>query len=472
MVIETGNPQPHGPRPSGMKPYLQPDGRWVVKVQLPATGDGRRGPRRSAYGRSSAEAESAARDIRDALARHETLDDMRTPLSDVLDRWHAAIEPGRRTHSKRAGITYSTWEQYEVFIRVSIKPYLGNIAVGKLTTARIQQWLDDDLPNQPAQGGRGGKKGTRRKTPLSARSLEYAWTTVKAALAWAVRQGVIGKNPADNAAPPSVPETEVEPFSLADAQAMVAAVTGDRLEALYILNIHLGPRQGETLSLALEDVDLAAGTVRFSQTLTWPKVLDPATGAWQQDPAGKYHRAPMLKANKTKHARRTISLPPLVIESFRRRLADRERERVAAGDRWEEFGLIFCSPTGRPIRGNGSTGATAHWSKLLAKAGLDHRRYHEGRHFATTSGLVATGGDKHAIQLMMGWASHAMIDRYGHLFDEGGAPLASKIGLLLGGPREGLGTQAGTQSDAGGPQDGAIPSDLSTFGPESFDPGI
>jgi site-specific recombinase XerD len=52
------------------------------------------------------------------------------------------------------------------------------------------------------------------------------------------------------------------------ARALLEAARGDRLEALYVLAIHTGMRQGELLALRWEDVDLEAGVLRVRGTKT------------------------------------------------------------------------------------------------------------------------------------------------------------------------------------------------------------
>ena len=49
---------------------------------------------------------------------------------------------------------------------------------------------------------------------------------------------------------------------------MPRAAQGDRLEALYVLAVHTGMRQGELLALKWPDVDLRDGRVSVRRTIT------------------------------------------------------------------------------------------------------------------------------------------------------------------------------------------------------------
>lgn len=50
--------------------------------------------------------------------------------------------------------------------------------------------------------------------------------------------------------------------------------TNDRLEALYVLTVTTGARQGELLALKWEDADLEGKTLRIRRTLTRSKLLN------------------------------------------------------------------------------------------------------------------------------------------------------------------------------------------------------
>ncbi len=58
------------------------------------------------------------------------------------------------------------------------------------------------------------------------------------------------------------------PLSPAEARTLLDAARGDRLEALYVLAVTTGMRQGEIPGLGRGDVELEAGTVKVRRTLT------------------------------------------------------------------------------------------------------------------------------------------------------------------------------------------------------------
>ena len=82
----------------------------------------------------------------------------------------------------------------------------------------------------------------------------------------------------------------MRPLTPQQARTLLDAVRCDRMEALYVLAVTTGLRQGELLGLKWEDVDLDAGTLRVRRTLTTAK------------------GGPVPAASKTRGSRRSVKL--------------------------------------------------------------------------------------------------------------------------------------------------------------------
>jgi integrase len=94
---------------------------------------------------------------------------------------------------------------------------------------------------------------------------------------------------------------------------LLEVARGDRLEALYVLAIHTGLRQGEVLGLKWEDVDLESGTLRVRRTLVTAR------------------GGPVLMAPKTKRSRRSVRLTQGAVEALRGHLKRQLQEIDRAG---------------------------------------------------------------------------------------------------------------------------------------------
>jgi integrase len=95
----------------------------------------------------------------------------------------------------------------------------------------------------------------------------------------------------------------MRPLSAEEVRRLMEAVVGDRLEALRVLAVHTGMRQGELLALKWTDVDLEAGKVSVRRTLTRE--------------SGHYN----LGEPKTKKSRRTVKLTGAATEALRSHLS-------------------------------------------------------------------------------------------------------------------------------------------------------
>ncbi len=155
-------------------------------------------------------------------------------LGDYLDKWLSSIKDTVRQR---------TWERYEQIVRVHIKPVVGSIKLRDLTRAHVKNLYGQKLES------------------VSPRTVQYIHTTIHKALKDAMIDGLILKNVAAHIRLPKPRKKEINPLNPEQAKAFLAAVQGDRYEALYVLAIHYGLRQGELLGLKWSDVDLEEGTL-------------------------------------------------------------------------------------------------------------------------------------------------------------------------------------------------------------------
>src|SRR5262249_15840352 len=87
------------------------------------------------------------------------------------------------------------------------------------------------------------------------------------ALNTAVRWGLLVRNPAALVDLPKVPRREGQVLDAEPARRLLEAARGDRLEALYVLALTTGMRQGELLGLRWDAVDLDTGMLHVRRKL-------------------------------------------------------------------------------------------------------------------------------------------------------------------------------------------------------------
>jgi integrase len=196
------------------------------------------------------------------------LDAMRAALTDASRGTYS--EPSKRTLGSWldewvAGLRLapSSVASYRKNVRLHIKPYLGSVPLASLTGPRITA-----LYRQLEAGGRADHKAG---TGLSARTVKYVHAILHSALGAAVDAGLLARNPADKAVPPTAREArppEMHPWSQEQLGAFLGwSAEHSSLHTAWALLASTGMRRGELLALRWRDVDLARSTVTVRRSV-------------------------------------------------------------------------------------------------------------------------------------------------------------------------------------------------------------
>src|SRR3712207_6794599 len=97
--------------------------------------------------------------------------------------------------------------------------------------------------------------------------VQLVHTTLHKALKQAVADDLVPRNVTEAVKAPRPVGKAMQPLSPDQAKAFLEAARGEKLEALHVLALTTGMRQGEPLSLKWEDIDLQTGTLRIRRTL-------------------------------------------------------------------------------------------------------------------------------------------------------------------------------------------------------------
>lgn len=137
---------------------------------------------------------------------------------------------------------------------------------------------------------------------------------------------------------------------------------------------------------------------------------------------------PTFVKPKTDKSRRTIALDPSTSDALHRQLGQVNLARQAAGDRWQEWDLVFPSRIGTPLN---PSNVTHQFQALLAEAGLPRQRFHDLRHCAASL-LLSEGADIKSIQDFLGHSQISLTaNTYTHLTDQGRRDTANRMGAAL-----------------------------------------
>lgn len=355
--------------------YLRKDGRWEGLISIGFDERGRR-RRRSIFGRTRREvAEKLAEELH-AKDLGTLADPRGETLGGFLLRWLADVP-----------VRESTRRSYEKYVRLHLAPALGRIPLRKLTAADVNALIQAKI--------RGGM------SPQSARNMR---AVLRNALNRAVRWGLVPRNVAELADPPRVEEYQARFLDIAEARQLLAAATGDRLEALYTVALSLGLRQGEALGLSWRAVDLERRTVRVEVAL-------------ERVPGKGLRLVPL----KTAGSRRALVMPDAVARALRAHRARQLQERLASGPQWQRYqdsrelqadlqDLVFTTCHGTPL---GASHVVADsFRPIVRRAGLEGRvRFHDLRVSAATL-LLAQGVAQRTVMEILGHSTLAMTTHY------------------------------------------------------------
>jgi integrase len=347
------------------------------------------GPKRKyIYGRKYGDVRRRLAEAMGDAAKGIFFDDENQTVAQYMERW---LED-----SARGDLGHRAYHNYKLQIRRHISPAFGKLKLSKLTAAHIQSLYAAKL--------RDGLKPS---------SVRYIHAVLHRALKQAVRFNLIPFNPASRVDPPKVRQEEITPLDTEQARIFLAAASGDRFEALYVVSLTVGLRMGEALGLRWSDIDFDAKTLRVSRQLQRIR-----------DGGG-------LVFSEPKNAsRRTVDLPQRAVEALRSHRKRQVEEQLRVGARWADNGLVFVTTIGTPV--DAQNIVNRHFKPLLRRAGLPGIRWHDLRHTCATL-LLSRGTHPKLVQHLLGHASIQLtLDRYSHWIPSMGRATAEGMDEALG----------------------------------------
>ena len=112
------------------------------------------------------------------------------------------------------------------------------------------------------------------------------------------------------------------------------------------------------------------------------------------------------------YARRSLVLPEVAKSALKAHRVRQLEERLVAGSRWKESGLVFTTRLGTPLD---SRNVSREFHRLLREAGLPSIRLHDLRHTAATL-LLAQGVAPRTIMEILGHSQVSLtLNTYSHV---------------------------------------------------------
>jgi integrase len=365
--------------------YRRSDGRWAASVDLGWI-DGKR-RRKVVYARTERDAVAKRDELRRQLRLGVDLSAPPRTLAAWLHEWLRDIKGSD-------GTAASTLRRYREVVDTHLVPGLGAVRLDALTARRVQQFL------------------APLRDRLSPATVVKVHGVLRNALADAERMDLVSRNVAKSVRPATIRRTERRALTPDEARKLLHVMVGDRLEAVFVLALSTGLRRGELLGLRWADVDLDGGALFVRRAVQ------------------RIDGALRFVAPKTHRSTRPVPLPALAVQALRAHRSRQARERLAAGESWQDLDLVFATTIGTPME---PRNVNRRFGRLRSAAGLDWLRLHDLRHaFATF--LLDQGEELRTVMELLGHSTIRLTaDTYGHVLPARAREASKAIDRLLGG---------------------------------------
>lgn len=304
--------------------------------------------------------------------------------------------PSVRTEGHRP----ATVEQYESVVEHWIVPHIGAKVVSTLTPSDVQKYVEKIRTAKTATGRKG----------LSARSAQLSVGILKAATAWALTSGLLGRDPLAGVKRPKVTRKPVSAWSTDEARRFLAATKDSRHAWAWALLLSRGLRRGELCGLKWHAVDLDGGVVRIVRTriLIDGKVAD--------------------SIPKTLSGLRSVPIDSYLVALLKAHKARQAAEQLAAGEAYQDDGWLFADELGRPYY---PSSLSVWFEEARVEAKLPKIPLHGTRHTAASL-MLADRVPVRVVSEMLGHSDpNITLSVYAHVIpgmaEQAGASLSASL---------------------------------------------
>ena len=352
-------------------------GGWIAQYYADIGGKRKR---KTLYGKSRQEAAtSLAKAISDRDGGY-VYDAGKLTVGDYLKLWLA--------DSIKGVAKETTYANYSYITRVHASPAIGHVKLRILTPAHVRSFY-----------------GEKSRTPLSNGTVNKMHVVLRKALTQAVSDGLIPRNATDGVKPPKVsaPGEEISPLDSEESAAFLDAARGERFEALYLVALHCGLREGELLALRWSDVDLEA--------------LKPALLVRRTITRGEDGRGWVVGATTKSGRGRRVRLTRHAVAALKDHRRRQLEERIGVSGRWSDLELVFPNECGGLF--NPSNLRNRSFKRIKTRADVrEDLRFHDLRHTCATL-LLSKGVNVKVVSEMLGHASITItLNTYSHVLPD------------------------------------------------------
>lgn len=364
--------------------YKRKDGTWSGQITVTA---GSKVKRKTIYGKTQKEVKEKIKQL--IMEADSTITEKGMTLEEWLHIWLREF--------KKRNLKITTYENYQLNIDRHIRgTELGETEIDRVTALQFQKFLNDLSEN-----GRKDGKGA-----MAPRTVRYIAIIINGAMEQAYKNDLVSKNICKAVVLPKKEKYEALTLSVDEIKQFLKEAKSDRLYALYLLEVYSGMRRGEILALHWSDINFEEKSISINKSLALVK--DASNGA-------KYKNKLVLQEPKTSKSKRQIPINDTVISALNDHRKRQEDEKREFSDIYIDREMLFCKQNGDYLS---PREFLRDYQKLLLKAGLEKRRFHDLRHsFATM--LINANENPKVIQELLGHSTiSTTLDIYSHILEE------------------------------------------------------
>lgn len=371
------------------KPYTYWEA-WVTVGVDPRTGKQKQ---RSVSGKTQKEVAQKLRQLTVEVDKGTYQEPSKMTVGEWLDIWLdqylGAIKP-------------RTADSYRTCVNIHLKAAFGVTKLTALQTSDIQALYTALL---------------RQEKPLSAKSTRNLHGVLHKALQQAVELGYMHNNPSTPCKLPKVEKAIIRPLDGTQIRALMQAVKRHRFEFVYLVTLFTSMREGVVLGLKWDYVDFSNGTILIGQQL-------------QRKRGGNAEYVFMSPKNGKM---RKVTPAPFVLDILRQQQARQAQWKQAAGEIWEDSGLVFTNEIGQNLS---PLSVYKSFKVFAAQIGCPDARFHDLRHSYAVA-AIQSGDDIKTVQENLGHHTAAFtLDVYGHVTDQMRQASAERMQRFIAGLKD------------------------------------
>lgn len=313
-------------------------------------------------------------------------------VAEFLAEWLKFIKPT---------VTPKTHERYTEICEKNVGPLIGEVALAKLKTDRIDAAFSKALTEGRRRAGGG----------LAPRTVHHMRRVLIKALNQAVTWDRLAKNPATATTPPKVERVKMLAYDADQTATLIEAFRPNRMFIPMLLAVMCGLRRGEILALRWRHVDLSDSRRMLS-------IRESA----EQTKDGVRYKEP--KAGRA----RTVALSSMMVAELKAHRTRQAEEQLKLGIRPDDDAFVVAQIDGRPLK---PVSLTHEWTRLLAKTSLPRIRFHDLRHTHASQMLAAGVHPKVASERLGHSTIGITLDLYSHVMPGMQADAAEQVDAAL-----------------------------------------